>query len=34
MCDAAGLDFTSLIDLLIDQAVEKYKSKQKLQTSR
>jgi len=34
MCDAAGLDFTNLINLLVEQALEKYKSKQKLQTSR
>lgn len=34
MCDAAGLDFTNLINLLVDQALEKHKSKQKLQTSR
>ena len=34
MCDAAGLDFTNLINLLVEQALEKYKSKQKLQTSK
>lgn len=34
MCDAAGLDFANLINLLVEQALEKYKSKQKLQTSR
>lgn len=34
MCDAAGLDFTNLIKMLIDQAIKKSESKNKLQTSR
>ena len=34
MCDAAGLKFEPLVDLLIKEAVARYKAKQKLSTSR
>ena len=34
MCDAAGLNYPELIDLLISEALEKYKSKKTLITSR
>ena len=34
MCNAAGLDFENLIDLLIDEALKRFESKQKLMTSR
>lgn len=34
MCQSAGLDFNSLIQLLLDEALAKYKSKQNLITSR
>ena len=34
MCEAAGLEFNSLVKLLLDEALEKYKTKQALVTSR
>ena len=34
MCDAAGLKFEPLVDLLIKEAVARYEAKQKLSTSR
>ena len=34
MCDAAGLKFEALVDLLIKEAVARYEAKQKLSTSR
>ena len=34
MCEAAGLKFNALVQLLLDEALEKYKSKQALVTSR
>lgn len=34
MCDAAGLDFENLVDLLIDEAVKRYEAKNQLNTSR
>lgn len=34
MCEAAGLEFPALVKLLIDEAVARYESKQKLMTSR
>ena len=34
MCEAAGLDFSSLINLLIDEALKRYEAKKKLSTSR
>ena len=34
MCDAAGLKFESLVDLLIEEAAARYEAKQKLSTSR
>ena len=34
MCDAAGLKFEALVDLLIEEAVARYQAKQKLSTSR
>ena len=34
MCDAAGLKFEALVDLLIKEAVARYQAKQKLSTSR
>ncbi len=34
MCDAAGLKFEALVDLLIEEAVARYEAKQKLSTSR
>ena len=34
MCEAAGLEFKALVKLLLDEAIEKYKSKQALVTSR
>lgn len=34
MCDAAGLKYPQLIQLLIDQAIARYKAKKELQTSR
>ena len=34
MCDAAGLKFEPLVDLLINEAVARYEAKQKLSTSR
>ena len=34
MCDAAGLKFPELIQLLLDEAVARYNAKQQLSTSR
>ncbi len=34
MCDAAGLKFEALVDLLIEEAVARYEAKSKLSTSR
>ncbi len=34
MCDAAGLHFEELVELLINEAIERFNSKEKLQTSR
>ena len=34
MCDAAGLKYPELIDLLIEEAIARYKAKKELQTSR
>lgn len=34
MCEKAGLEFTQLTELLIDEAIARYKSKSKIQTSR
>ena len=34
MCDAAGLSFENLIDLLLSEAIKRYQSKDKLMTSR
>lgn len=34
MCDAAGLHFEELVELLIKEAIERFNSKEKLQTSR
>ena len=34
MCEAAGLEFNALVKLLLDEALEKYKTKQALVTSR
>ena len=34
MCDAAGLKFEALVDLLVKEAVARYQAKQKLSTSR
>ncbi|MBQ7752730.1 MAG: D-alanine--D-alanine ligase [Treponema sp.] len=34
MCDAAGLKYPQLIELLIDEAIARYKAKKELQTSR
>ena len=34
MCGAAGLEFEDLIDLLIDEAIKRYESKEQLMTSR
>ena len=34
MCEAAGLEFNALVKLLLDEALEKYKTKQTLVTSR
>ena len=34
MCDAAGLKFEALVDLLIEEAIARYEAKQKLSTSR
>ena len=34
MCEAAGLEFNALVKLLIDEAVSRYETKQKLSTSR
>lgn len=34
MCDAAGLKYPELIELLIDEAIARYKAKKELQTSR
>ena len=34
MCAAFGLDFTSLTNLLIDEAVSRFNATRKLQTSR
>lgn len=34
MCDAAGLEFNSLVNLLIDEGLERYKAKKNLTTSR
>ncbi|MCR4579574.1 MAG: D-alanine--D-alanine ligase, partial [Treponema sp.] len=34
LCDAAGLHFEDLIELLITEAMKRYKSKQSLSTSR
>ena len=34
MCEKAGLEFTQLTELLIDEAIARYKSKSRIQTSR
>lgn len=34
LCDASGLDFTALTELLIDEALRRYESKHRLTTSR
>jgi D-alanine-D-alanine ligase len=34
MCDAAGLKFPELVDLLIQEALARYEAKSKLSTSR